>query len=76
MRGYKPVVGVRAFLAEDQTGGSTTAKSDAVFFPHSASSSYHRSSSMTALHALGYSANVTVQRKKYAFIVEQQAALK
>lgn len=75
MRGYKPVVGVRAFLAEDQTGGSTTAKSDAVFFPHSASS-YHRSSSMTASHALGYSANVTVQRKKYAFIVEQQAALK
>lgn len=33
-RGYKPVVGVRAFLAEDQTEGSTTAKSGAVFFPH------------------------------------------
>ena len=33
-RGYKPVVGVRAFLAEDQTEGSSTAKSDAVFFPH------------------------------------------
>lgn len=36
MRGYKPVVGVRAFLVGDQTGGSATAKSDAVFFPHSA----------------------------------------
>lgn len=33
-RGYKPVVGVRAFLAEDQTEGSTTAKAGAVFFPH------------------------------------------
>lgn len=33
-RGYKPVVGVRAFLAEDQTEGSTTAKSGSVFFPH------------------------------------------
>lgn len=38
VRGYKPVVGVRAFLAEDQTGGRTTAKSDAVVFPHSACS--------------------------------------
>lgn len=34
-RGYKPVVGVRAFLAEDQTGAGTTAESDVVFFPHS-----------------------------------------
>lgn len=33
-RGYKPVVGVRAFLAEDQTEDSTTAKSGTVFFPH------------------------------------------
>lgn len=52
-RGYKPVVGVRAFLAEDQTEGSVTAKSDTVFFPHSASP-YHCCSTMTAAHALGY----------------------
>lgn len=50
-RGYKPVVGVRAFLAEDQTEGSTTAKSDAVFFPHS-DSPYHVCSTVTAAHTL------------------------
>lgn len=33
-RGYKPVVGVKAFLVEDQTEGSTTAESDPEFFPH------------------------------------------
>lgn len=30
MGGYKPVVGVRAFLVEDQTGGSATAKSESL----------------------------------------------
>lgn len=35
-RGYEPVVGVRAFFTKDQTEGVTAAKSDAVFFPHSA----------------------------------------
>ena len=59
-RGYKPVVGVRAFLAEDQTEGSTTAKSDAVFFPHSASP-YHCCSTMMAAHALGYSARLSTR---------------
>lgn len=75
-RGYKPVVGVRAFLAEDQTEGSTTAKSDAVFFPHSASP-YHCCSTMTAAHALGYSARLSAQRGKIcALIAEQQTACK
>lgn len=50
-RGYKLVVGVRAFLAEDQTESSTAAKSVAVFFPHSAFP-YHCCSTITA-HALG-----------------------
>ena len=62
-RGYKPVVGVRAFLAEDQTEGSTTATADAVFFPHSASP-YHCCSTMTAAHALGYIARMSAWRKK------------
>lgn len=64
VRGYKPVVGVRAFLAEDQTGGCTTAKSDAVFFPHSAFP-YHCCSTMAAAHALGYSTEV--QRNEMCF---------
>lgn len=51
-RGYKPVVGVKAFLAEDQTEGSTAAKSDAVFFPRSVTP-YHCCSTITAAHALG-----------------------
>lgn len=74
-RGYKPVVGVRAFLAEDQTEGSTTAKSDTVFFPHSASS-YHCCSTMTAAHALDYSATVSALRGKCYLIVGQQPICK
>lgn len=66
VRGYKPVVGVRAFIAEDQTEGSTTAKSGTVFFPHSASP-YHCCSTMTAAHALDCSAR--------PFIVERENVL-
>lgn len=66
VRGYKPVVGVRAFLVEDQTEGSTTAKSGSVFFPHSASS-YHCCSTTTAAHALGYSQTLKAKRKNGSF---------
>lgn len=69
-RGYKPVVGVRAFLAGDQTEGSVTAKSDTVFFPHSASP-YHCCSTMTAAHALGYNETLKAERKNLYLLSSQ-----